>query len=208
MPERDYIISAPTDCIMNSIPMDIVDRETRIPTKGNQQLNIMQMLDNSKYAENFLGGTALSCVLMPNTYHRYHSPVSGHVVESRLVEGALLGVEDFPTWVPESGNVGYYGTNFNAFSDYKRAYFIVDTGKYGHVALITVGLSTVGSVVLNEKFKDVKEPVAIQRGDELGHFLYGGSLFIMIFEPGRYRSGAIQVRLGNQIGTFDTHTND
>jgi phosphatidylserine decarboxylase len=44
----------------------------------------------------------------------------------------------------------------------------------------------------------------VNRGDELGHFLYGGSLFIMIFEPGRYSSGAIQVRLGNQIGTFDT----
>jgi phosphatidylserine decarboxylase len=47
------------------------------------------------------------------------------------------------------------------------------------------------------------KPAPVQRGDRLGHFLYGGSLFLMIFEPGRYRSGAIKVRLGNQIGIFD-----
>jgi hypothetical protein len=30
----------------------------------------------------------------------------------------------------------------------------------------------------------------------------------MIFEPGRYHSDAIQVRLGNQIGMFDTEEGD
>ncbi len=79
-----------------------------------------------------------------------------------------------------------------------------DTGKYGHVAMVPVGLNTISSIVFNDKFKRLKKPVRVKRGDELGHFLYGGSLFIMIFEPGRYKSDAIQVRLGNQIGTFDT----
>ena len=45
-------------------------------------------------------------------------------------------------------------------------------------------------------------------GERLGHFLYGGSLFIMVFEPGRYQSDAIQVRLGNQIGLFDTTSDE
>ena len=43
-----------------------------------------------------------------------------------------------------------------------------------------------------------------RRGDELGHFLYGGSLVILVFEPGKYIAGGIKVRLGNQIGIFDT----
>jgi phosphatidylserine decarboxylase len=141
---------------------------------------------------------------MPNTYHRYHSPVTGTVIESKLVDGALLGMEDFPAWVPKDGNVGYHGTDFDAFSNYKRGYFIVDTGKYGKVAMVAVGLSTVGSVVFSKNYYPLPGPTAVERGDELGHFLYGGSLFIMIFEPGRYASGAVQVRLGNQIGTFDT----
>lgn len=202
------MITAPTDALMNSIPMTIVDNNTMIKTKGLQELNIQKLLAGSKYWEKFLGGTALSCILMLNTYHRYHSPVDGKVIEARVLQGALLGMEDFPTFVPKNGNVGYYGTDFSAFENYQRGYFIIDTGKYGLVAAIPVGLSTIGSVVFEEKFMELTKPVPIKRGDELGHFLYGGSLVILVFEPGKYSSSAIQVRLGNQIGTFDTDTND
>ena len=204
MPDRDYVISAPTDCIMNSIPQKITDANTLIPTKGNQALNMSDMLDGSKYADKFMGGTALSCVLMPNTYHRYHSPVEGHVVETKIIEDAFYGYDNFPAWVPLNGNVGYYGADFSQFENFQRGYFIVDTGKYGHVAMIAVGLDTISSIVFKEQFVNVTKPVSVKRGEELGHFLYGGSLFIMIFEPNRYKSDAIQVRLGNQIGTFDT----
>lgn len=202
MPERDYVISAPTDCIINSIPLKIVSKETRIPTKGRQSFNISDMLDDSDYAEKFVGGTALSCVLMPNTYHHYHAPVSGKVVESKIIKDSYYGYDDFPVWV-NKGNVGYHGTDFSQFENFKRGYFIIDTGKYGHVALVPVGLNTISSIVFNAKFTDIKKPVTVTRGDELGNFQYGGSLFIMIFEPNRYKSDAIQVRLGNQIGIFD-----
>ncbi len=204
MPERDYVISAPTDCIMNSIPQKIVSSSTLIPTKGRQSLNISDMLDGSSHAKKFIGGTALSCVLMPNTYHHYHAPVDGDVVESKIIEDAYYGYDNFPKWVPSNGNVGYHGSDFSQFENFKRGYFIVDTKKYGHVALIPVGLNTISSIVFEKKFIDMKKPVSIKRGDELGHFLYGGSLFIMIFEANRYKSDAIQVRLGNQIGVFDS----
>lgn len=208
MPDRDYVISAPTDSIMNSIPQIITDADTLISTKGNQALNIIDMLDGSKYADKFIGGTALSCVLMPNTYHHYHSPVGGHVVESKIIEDAFFGYDNFPAWVPPNGNVGYYGSDFSQFENFKRGYFIVDTGKYGHVAVIAVGLNTISSIVFNERFTNITEPVPVKRGDELGHFLYGGSLVIIIFEPDRYKSDAIRVRLGNQIGIFDTKASD
>lgn len=208
MPDRDYVISAPTDCIMNSIPQKITDANTLMPTKGNQALNISDMLDGSKYADKFIGGTALSCVLMPNTYHRYHSPVGGNVLETKIIEDAFYGYDNFPAWVPLNGNVGYYGADFSQFENFQRGYFIVDTGKYGHVALIAVGLDTISSIVFKEQFVNATKPVPVKRGDELGHFLYGGSLFIMIFEPNRYKSDAIRVRLGNQIGIFDTKGSD
>ena len=207
MPERDYVITAPTDCIMNSIPQRIIDLRAKIPTKFNSALNIVELLDGSKYAKRFVGGTALSCVLMPNTYHHYHSPVSGRVVEAKIIRAPFFGYDDFPTWVPETGNVGYYGTEFGQFENFQRGYFIVDTGKYGHVALVPVGLNTISSIVFNQRYRSTEKPVPVKRGDNLGHFLYGGSLFIMIFEPGRYKSDAIRVRLGNQIGIFDTPKN-
>lgn len=204
MPDRDYIISAPTDCIMNSIPQKITDINTPIQTKFNQSLNIVDMLDGSRYAEEFVGGTALSCVLMPNTYHHYHSPVSGEAVESKIIDDPYFGYDNFPDWAPANGNVGYYGSEFNQFEDFKRGYFIVDTKKYGYVAMVPVGLNTISSIVFEKKFQNITKSVPLERGEELGHFLYGGSLFIMIFEPDMYRSDAIQVRLGNQIGLFDT----
>lgn len=207
MPERDYIISAPTDAIVNSIPATIVDENTALRTKGTQELNVEKLLAGSKHWKNFLGGTALSCILMPNTYHHYHAPVSGQVIEANILEGALLGMEDFPKFVPADGNVGYYGASFGAFESYQRGYFIIDTGKFGLVGVVPVGLSTVGSVVFNEKYLNAKGPVDVERGDHLGNFLYGGSLCILLFEPGKYASGAIKVRLGNQIGIFDTDSN-
>lgn len=203
MPGRDYVITAPTDCILNSVPLKITDAKTPIPTKGRQELNIGELLGGSQYAGKFVGGTALSCVLMPGAYHRYHAPVGGHVVETRIIEDAYYGYDDFPTWVHD-GNVGYYGTEFGQFASYKRGYFIIDTGRYGHVALVAVGLDTISSIVLNGKFEAVAEPLSVERGEELGHFRYGGSLILMIFEPNRYHSDAVQVRLGNQIGLFDT----
>ncbi|XPV77652.1 MAG: phosphatidylserine decarboxylase [Desulfovibrio sp.] len=208
MPERDYVIAAPTDVIINSIPAKIVDGTTKIRTKGTQQLNIKELLKDSHYWDKFIGGTALSCILMPNTYHYYHAPVDGKVLETRLVDGALIGMEDFPKFAPANGNVGYHGASFGAFESYARGYFIIDTGKYGLVGVVPVGLSTVGSVVFKDKFLKAKGPVDIKRGDELGHFLYGGSMVILIFEPGKYSSGAIKVRLGNQIGVFDTKSNN
>jgi phosphatidylserine decarboxylase len=208
MPDRDYVISAPTDAIINSIPQKISDANTLIPTKGQQALNIVDMLGGSKYANKFIGGTALSCVLMPNTYHHYHAPVGGHVVESRIIEDAYYGYDNFPAWAPINGNVGYYGTDFSQFENFKRGYFIIDTGKYGHVAIIPVGLNTISSIVFNERFANVTSPAPIKRGEQLGHFAYGGSMVIIVFEPDRYKSDAIRVRLGNQIGMFDTKASD
>lgn len=204
MPNKDYIISSPADAIVNSVPQKIVDKNTLIHTKGRQALNISDMLGGSKYAKKFIGGTALSCVLMPNTYHHYHAPVSGHIVESKIIKDAFYGYDNFPAWAPKNGNVGYHGTDFSQFENFQRGYFIIDTGKYGNVAVIPVGLNTISSIIFNKKFKNVTKPVAVKRGDELGYFAYGGSLVILIFEPNRYQSDAIRVRMGNQIGIFDT----
>lgn len=92
----------------------------------------------------------------------------------------------------------------NQFEDFKRGYFIIDTKTFGHVAMVPVGLNTISSIVFENKFQNITKPIPVTRGDKLGHFLYGGSLCIVIFEPGRYKSAAIQVRLGNQIGLLDT----
>jgi phosphatidylserine decarboxylase len=158
--------------------------------------------------QEFVGGTGLSCVLMPNTYHHFHAPVNGTIVHSEVVAGDTFGIFDFPNWAPTDGNVGRAGTDFGQYEVFQRGVIVIEV-KYqdvdgneltGYVASIPVGLATIGSVVLD----DAVEPgLEVTRGfTRLGNFYYGGSLDILLFSEG-LASAAVQTRLGNQIAVFD-----
>ena len=62
-----------------------------------------------------------------------------------------------------------------------RGCVILETEKYGLVALMPIGMAVVGSV----NFEDNILPgTKIKKGDMLGHFAFGGSDFVMIFQDG------------------------
>jgi hypothetical protein len=58
-------------------------------------------------------------------------------------------------------------------------YVIVDTGEYGLVALIPMGMAMVSSVNFED---DVAVGNAFEKGDMLGTFMFGGSDFIILFQ--------------------------
>ena len=66
--------------------------------------------------------------------------------------------------------------------------------------MVPVGLQTVGSVVFRDKFKAINadQPVEINKGEAVGHFAYGGSTVLLIFEKGKFN--AVSVKQGQQIG--------
>ncbi|ETW95004.1 MAG: hypothetical protein ETSY1_32435, partial [Candidatus Entotheonella factor] len=175
-PGDDSIVVSPADCVINMI-VDNLTEETNISVK-TVSLNVKQLLNNSYYASKFVGGTAVSCILLPNMYHRYHSPVSGMVVESdEDVAGEYFGIKEFPDFL-NKGDVGY-GYDYSVFEHFRRGYLIIKTSNYGYVGMIPVGLNTVASVVFVNKFKQITSsdtPVPIAKGDEIGWFQYGGSL--------------------------------
>jgi phosphatidylserine decarboxylase len=92
--------------------------------------------------------------------------------------------------------------DFSVFENYKHGYFIIRTKQYGYVAVIPVGLETVGSVVFENKVKNIfsGKKVMVSKGEELGHFAYGGSMVLLLFEKNRITS--LSVQQGQQIGTF------
>ena len=55
----------------------------------------------------------------------------------------------------------------------------MDTGKYGLVALIPMGMAQVSSVNFEE---NVQVDSIHKKGDMLGNFLFGGSDFIVLFQ--------------------------
>ena len=203
--DDETVIVAPADCVINMI-VDDLTAETQIQVK-TVTLNVSQLLDGSPHADKFIGGTAVSCILMPNTYHRYHSPVSGKVIESNdSVVGDYFGIKDFPDLL-HKGDVGY-GYDYKVFETFRRGYLVMQTANYGLVGMVPVGLNTIASVVFHsDKFGDklaritpADPPVDIVKGDEVGYFKYGGSLNILLFEPGRFPS--MTLLQGQRIGAF------
>ena len=197
-PLDDSVLVSPTDCVLNMI--EPLTPDVKIPTKLNQKLNVTQLLNGSKYAKHFENGSAISCILMPTTYHHYHSVVSGTVVESQEdVSGAYWGIKDFATFY-NARNFGY-GANYSIFEQFRRGYLVIKTEEYGYVAMVPVGLDTIGSVVFEDKFSNVTahSPVPVYKGEKLGHFEYGGSLVITLIEQG---ISSITTPQGQQIGIF------
>lgn len=228
MPDRDYVISSPTDCIMNPLVQVLTENDrvarrqylqnplqydTVLDVKGIP-LSMAQLLVGVDKAlqRKFVGGSGLACILMPNTYHRFHAPVSGTIRHAGVVVSGTYGYPDWPNWVPQNGNVAGPGTDFSQFQVFQRGVIIIEV-RYvglkegeevtGYVASIPVGLDTIGSVVLRE---NIKPGVEVQRGyTELGNFYYGGSLNILLFSKGMV-SPAVQTRMGNQIGIINVGT--
>jgi phosphatidylserine decarboxylase len=207
-PDDDSVLTASADSELNFIDTELT-LDTPMNVKG-RQISMNKLLEASKFAGHFVGGNAISCVLMPNNYHRYHAPVNGEIVESREVPGIYNGITDGEHWF-NSFNVGESTTDFSIFEDFHRAYFIFKTSRYGYVAMVPVGLNTISSIqpsLINNQSSMVPPgapPVPVKKGDELGHFAYGGSLNILIFQKGVLSS--LSVLMGQRIGSLSPVSN-
>lgn len=201
-PDDDSIVTATADTIINFILADLTLHE-KMNVKG-RQISMFDLLNKSKYAKKFVGGTAVSCVLMPNVYHHYHAPVNGKIVEGGDIPGIYNGIMDGEHWFNKGDNIGEGDTDFSIFEDFHRAYFIFETKNYGYVALVPVGLNTISRIrpsLVGKRSSYVKpgeDPVPIKKGDELGYFQYGGSLNILLFEKGSF--GNVSLLMGNRLG--------
>ena len=200
-PDDESIVVSPADAIVNMIDDSLtVSKKLDVKT---QKLSVEELLDNSPHASSFEGGTAISNILMPTVYHRYHAPVSGQVIESNEdVTGIYFGIQDFPKLI-NGGNVGY-GYDYSIFEHFRRGYLIIETKDYGKVAMIPVGLNTITSGIFHSKFKKIgsgDKTHEIKKGEEVGYFQYGGSLNILLFEKGVFP--AIRIPQGQMIGTMN-----
>jgi phosphatidylserine decarboxylase len=153
-----------------------------VPVKTATLKSISGLIgEDSPYKDAFANGTFTHSFLNVNDYHRYHFPLGGTVKEVRIIEGIN----------PTGGKIWWDGENNRYAFDpaantgwqsvETRGCVILETKDYGLVALMPIGMGVVGSV----NFEDTVTPGAIvKKGDMLGHFAFGGSDFIMIFQEG------------------------
>lgn len=151
--------------------------EHMLDVKG-MHWSIEQLLAGSEFAQRFAGGVFTHSALRTFDYHRWHAPVSGTVVEARIVQGqAWLDVTAVEVGVDgDKRNVlrAMEGTGYQFVQT--RGLVVLDS-PVGLVACLPVGMAQVSSVVITAEMG-----AEIRKGEELGYFQFGGSDFVMVFE--------------------------
>jgi len=138
--------------------------------------SIEDLLGNdSEYKDAFANGVLTHTFLNVNDYHRYHFAVGGKIVDKRsITQNVALEV----AWNSTENKYDPIDSTGWQFSQ-TRGYVIVDTEKYGLVALIPMGMAQVSSVNFEN---DVVVGSTHEKGKMLGNFLFGGSDFVMLFQ--------------------------
>lgn len=140
-----------------------------------------------EWAERFEGGQVYQGFLSATHYHRWNAPLDGELVRSWVEPGTYFAQrpgqgEDQGTWE---------GTESQPYLGHvaARAVFIFKHETCGYVALICIGMVEVSTCVIRPGYQveEGAEPLWISRGTEIGHFEFGGSTHMMIFQKDRVR---------------------
>lgn len=150
-----------------------------------QEYSLENMLDNH-YVSTFEGGTVYQAFLSALSYHCWHSPVDGTVVDCYNIDGTYYSEnksQGFDPNNPEQKPDPVAPNNSQAYiaSVAARALiFIEATNKdIGLMCFIGIGMAEVSSCeVTVEKGQEVK------KGDPIGMFHFGGSTHCLVFRPG------------------------
>jgi phosphatidylserine decarboxylase len=140
-----------------------------------------------QWAKLFEGGQAYQGFLSATHYHRWQAPLNGTLVRSWVQPGTYFAQR------PGQGeNPGTWeGTESQPYLGHvaSRAIFIFEHGECGYVALICIGMVEVSTCVIDSQYlvEEGDDPVSITWGSEIGHFEFGGSTHMMIFQPDRVR---------------------
>lgn len=160
----------------------------------NSVYNLKRLLDDSTAAKRFSNGVCLVFRLCVNHYHRYSFFDGGEITGNKFINGSLhtvrpIALEKTPVFCENSREVTY-----------------IKTDNFGNAAQIEVGAMLVG------KIKNFITTGRVERGEEKGMFLYGGSTVVLIFESGKVdiddsifaatQNGLeLSVKMGERIGS-------
>ncbi len=146
-----------------------------------------ELLGDDALAEKFAGGAMVISRLCPVDYHRFHFSTEGVPGEPRLIDGWLYSVSPLAL----RRRLRYLIEN-------KRVVTLVESARFGTVAMVEVGATNVGSI--QQSFVPGR---AVEKGTEKGLFAFGGSCVITIFQRGRIRFDAdVVAQSAEQIETY------
>lgn len=142
-----------------------------------QPYSLQHMLAMDPLTEQFAGGTVYQAFLSALSYHRWHSPVRGTIVKTRLIDGSYYAEalsEGFDPAGPNDSQ-GY----ITQVASRALVFIEADNPDIGLMCVMFVGMSEVSSNEIT-----VYEGQHVEKGDQLGMFHFGGSTHCLIFRPG------------------------
>ena len=135
-----------------------------------QRLKLGELLGGDpQLTERYATGSAVISRLCPVDYHRFHFCAAGTPGDAKLINGPLYSVNP----IALRHNLSILWRN-------KRTITILKTDTLGDVAVLEIGATNVGSIVQTYTPEN-----AVAKGDEKGCFEFGGSMTLLLFEPGR-----------------------
>lgn len=179
-PDDDYVIVAACESTPFSIRSDVKCRdEFWLKT---QPYSLQDMLADDEAAGELVGGTVYQAFLSATNYHRWHSPVAGTIVRASVVDGTYYSEAD------SLGSDAMEPTHSQGYLAHvaTRAVFLIraDNPAIGLVAFVPVGMSEVSSCIVHP---GIEPGYHVVKGQELGHFQFGGSTHCLVFGPGVIR---------------------
>lgn len=147
----------------------------RFWVKG-QPYSLNHMLAQDPLAPQFYGGTVYQAYLSQFSYHRWHSPVSGHIVKAYIKPGSYFSnapMEPFDKSPPNRSQA-----YLTAVATRAIIFIKADNPDIGLMCFLPVGIAEVSSCVIT-----VVEGQKVEKGQQLGMFRYGGSTCCLMFGP-------------------------
>lgn len=143
----------------------------------SQPYSLVHMLGDEQLARFFEGGTVYQAFLSALSYHRWHSPVSGTIIDTKIIDGSYYAEARSAGFDPVAPN----GSQGYITSVAARGLVLIeaDNPDIGVMAVLFVGMSEVSSNEIT-----VYEGQHVNKGDQLGMFHFGGSTHTLIFRPG------------------------
>lgn len=160
------ILSCPVDGICRNI--DKIGHASVIKI-DNISLRLDEILSNTAYKDNFMGGVYIHISMCSNDYQRYAMPSNGIILDQQKIPSIV----SFGIAKEKGGIYAAEGDSCQFVQD--RGIMIFNNPTIGLIALIPISLVQVASVIFTSEIGS-----SLGAGDELGYFESGGSDLIML----------------------------
>lgn len=164
-----------------------VIQEKTFDVKG-KHFSLERLVKDKNIAKKFEGGKILTVRLAPQDYHRLHAPLGGKILSVKKMNGPLFSVS--PIALKQ---------NLSILHENKRVLL-----EFESYAMVLVGATFVGTIHLK-----VKEGDEVKKGDEIGHFSFGGSMCVLLLKEGviveedlHFPEGEVLIKMGQPIASL------